>query len=175
MKHSDVIREWCWSVWRWIGWFLPTQRLIGSVSIRCVKIHKVLLCPFYLQASIRARGLMLQECRKDWIREWQHSCVFSVWNNCTKSYLGHRFRHFIGHIFATCPKHLMICHRHSGMCEGGSMFQTKILCNRQCFCSKSVCEVYDHLGLRLDLYFLSSGHHLKIFDLQYWKLEVWSY
>ena len=68
---------------------------------------------------------MLQECRKDWIREWQHSCVFSVWNNCTKSYLGHRFRHFIGHIFATCPKHLMICHRHPGMWEGGQYVSDK--------------------------------------------------
>ena len=135
---------------------------------------------FYTWVRTRTRGLMLQECGKDGIWDWQHSCVFPVWTNCTKSYLGHRFGHFIGHTFLP---HVQSTRWYTSQVfwnvwtlKTWRIFGTQIPHSRQCFGQSQcvTCEWPSGSETKY-IYLLSPGHHLKNVDWQNWKLEVWSH
>ena len=80
---------------------------------------------------------MLQECRKDGIREWQHSCVFSLKQLYQViSWPQILLDTFLPHVQSTWwhVTGILEC------VKGSSIFQTTILC------SKSVCEMCGHLS-----------------------------
>ena len=68
VKHSDRIR-------RVMLICLEVNRLF-SFQTKTIEEEEEIEFSF-LFANFKTEGLMLQECGKDWIRAWQHLCVFS--------------------------------------------------------------------------------------------------
>ena len=132
-------------------------------------IFSVLSASFYT----RAKGLMLQECRKDGIRKWQHSCVFSLKQPYQViSWPQILLDTFLPHVQSTWwhVTGILEC------VKGSSIFQTTILCSRHFF-AQSQCVKCVAIWVRGNKIYICSiyGHHWTNVDWQYWKLEVWSY
>ena len=175
VKHCDVIREWCWSVWRAACFLTPqSQRQTWSLFKWCLRLRlkfnfKTRTCTT-IHCLNSKQGQQAVWCYKNAgkMRSKSDSThMSSAWTNCSMSRQSRRFRHFIAHSCPTSEMSTELILKCMENCELADLRQN-YLPSWKYFCYTSL--------LWPKRYLLSCDNPLQNLDWQlYWKPWVWSY